>query len=73
VQDEGRYVEVNGQEADDEAIALLDHEGWGHFTAMQVRDGRPSFLGGAGGAEREHHRDAGAPRREAVLAALALE
>ena len=39
VQDEARHVEVNGQEADDEALALLDHEGWGHFTAMQVRDG----------------------------------
>ena len=33
------YVEVNGHEPGDEAIALLDHEGWGHFTAMQVRDG----------------------------------
>ena len=33
------YVEVNGREPSDEAIALLDHEGWGHFTAMQVRDG----------------------------------
>jgi len=32
------YVEVNGHEPSDEAIALLDHEGWGHFTAMQVRD-----------------------------------
>ncbi len=34
-----RHVEVNGHEAGDEAIAVLDHEGWGHFTAMQVRDG----------------------------------
>jgi branched-subunit amino acid aminotransferase/4-amino-4-deoxychorismate lyase len=33
------YVEVNGHEPSDEAIAWLDHEGWGHFTAMQVRDG----------------------------------
>jgi branched-subunit amino acid aminotransferase/4-amino-4-deoxychorismate lyase len=33
------YVEVNGHEPDDEAMALLEHEGWGHFTAMQVRDG----------------------------------
>ena len=33
------YVEVNGHEPTDEALALLDHEGWGHFTAMQVRDG----------------------------------
>ena len=36
---DARYVEVNGSEPSDEAIALLDHEGWGHFTAMQVRDG----------------------------------
>jgi branched-subunit amino acid aminotransferase/4-amino-4-deoxychorismate lyase len=40
-----RQVEVNGQEADDEAAALLDHEGWGHFTAMQVRGGRTRGLG----------------------------
>jgi branched-subunit amino acid aminotransferase/4-amino-4-deoxychorismate lyase len=33
------YVEINSQEADDEARALLDHEEWGHFTAMQVRAG----------------------------------
>jgi branched-subunit amino acid aminotransferase/4-amino-4-deoxychorismate lyase len=39
VHDELRHVEANGQEADEETIALLDHEGWGHFTAMQVRDG----------------------------------
>src|SRR5215469_5003869 len=39
VQDEVRRVEINGQEANEEALALLDHEGWGHFTAMQVRDG----------------------------------
>jgi branched-subunit amino acid aminotransferase/4-amino-4-deoxychorismate lyase len=32
-------VEVNGLQADEGAIALLDHEGWGHFTAMQVRNG----------------------------------
>jgi len=44
VQDDERYVEVNGHEADDEAVALLDHEGWGHFTAMQVRDGRTRGL-----------------------------
>ncbi|MGH3211220.1 MAG: aminotransferase class IV [Trebonia sp.] len=43
--DEVRRVEVNGQRADDEAIALLDHEGWGHFTAMQVREGRTRGLG----------------------------
>jgi len=36
---EALYVEVNGHEPSDEAIALLDHEGWGHFTAMQVRHG----------------------------------
>lgn len=42
---EARHVEVNGQDADDETIALLDHEGWGHFTAMQVRDGRTRGLG----------------------------
>jgi len=41
---EVRHVEVNGQEADAEAVALLDHEGWGHFTAMQVRDGRTRGL-----------------------------
>jgi branched-subunit amino acid aminotransferase/4-amino-4-deoxychorismate lyase len=45
VPDEVRYVEVNGHAADDEAAALLDHEGWGHFTAMQVRDGRTRGLG----------------------------
>jgi branched-subunit amino acid aminotransferase/4-amino-4-deoxychorismate lyase len=38
------YVEVNGQAADEEAAALLDHEGWGHFTAMQVRGGRTRGL-----------------------------
>jgi branched-subunit amino acid aminotransferase/4-amino-4-deoxychorismate lyase len=38
------YAEVNGQEANDEARALLDHEGWGHFTAMQVRAGRTRGL-----------------------------
>ena len=45
MQDHVRLVEVNGQEADEEAIALLDHEGWGHFTAMQVRSGRTRGLG----------------------------
>ncbi len=39
VQDDVRHVEINGQEANEEALALLDHEGWGHFTAMQVRNG----------------------------------
>jgi branched-subunit amino acid aminotransferase/4-amino-4-deoxychorismate lyase len=33
-------IEVNGREADQAAVALLEHEGWGHFTAMQVRGGR---------------------------------
>jgi branched-subunit amino acid aminotransferase/4-amino-4-deoxychorismate lyase len=42
--DNGRYVEVNGRPADDEAMTLLDHEGWGHFTAMQVRGGRTRGL-----------------------------
>jgi branched-subunit amino acid aminotransferase/4-amino-4-deoxychorismate lyase len=38
-------VEVNGRPADTEAIALISHEGWGHFTAMQVRDGRTRGFG----------------------------
>ena len=38
------YVEINGQEASDEARELLDHEGWGHFTAMQVRAGHTRGL-----------------------------
>jgi len=33
-------IEVNGHEADEAAVSLLEHEGWGHFTAMQVRGGR---------------------------------
>lgn len=37
-------VEVNGREADQAALALLEHEGWGHFTAMQVRGGRTRGL-----------------------------
>src|SRR6201995_5457558 len=37
-------VEVNGREADQAAVSLLDHEGWGHFTAMQVRAGRARGL-----------------------------
>ena len=42
----GDYVtiEVNGREADQAAASLLDHEGWGHFTAMQVREGRTRGL-----------------------------
>src|SRR6201990_1647188 len=31
--------EGSGREADQAAVSLLDHEGWGHFTAMQVRAG----------------------------------
>jgi branched-subunit amino acid aminotransferase/4-amino-4-deoxychorismate lyase len=37
-------IEVNGLEADQAAVSLLDHEGWGHFTAMQVRGGRARGL-----------------------------
>ncbi len=37
-------IEVDGQEADEAAVSLLEHEGWGHFTAMQVRDGRTRGL-----------------------------
>ncbi len=37
-------IEVNGSEADQAAVSLLDHEGWGHFTAMQVRGGRARGL-----------------------------
>ena len=32
-------IEVNGHVADEAAVSLLEHEGWGHFTAMQVRGG----------------------------------
>ncbi len=38
-------IEVNGHEADEAAVSLLEHEGWGHFTAMQVRGGRTRGLG----------------------------
>ncbi len=44
-QDDARHVEVNGEDASAEALALLDHEGWGHFTAMQVRVGRTRGFG----------------------------
>jgi branched-subunit amino acid aminotransferase/4-amino-4-deoxychorismate lyase len=37
-------IEVNGREADQAAVSLLEHEGWGHFTAMQVRGGRAQGL-----------------------------
>jgi branched-subunit amino acid aminotransferase/4-amino-4-deoxychorismate lyase len=42
----GDYVtiEVNGHEADEAAMSLLEHEGWGHFTAMQVRGSRARGL-----------------------------
>ena len=32
-------IEVNGREAGQAEVSLLEHEGWGHFTAMQVRGG----------------------------------
>jgi len=38
-------IEVNGHDADAAAVSLLEHEGWGHFTAMQVRGGRTRGLG----------------------------
>lgn len=38
-------IEVNGRDADRAAVSLLEHEGWGHFTAMQVRGGRTRGLG----------------------------
>src|ERR1700749_893769 len=37
-------IEGNGREADQAAMSLLEHEGWGHFTAMQVRGGRTRGL-----------------------------
>jgi branched-subunit amino acid aminotransferase/4-amino-4-deoxychorismate lyase len=37
-------IEVNGREAGRAEVALLEHEGWGHFTAMQVRGGRARGL-----------------------------
>jgi branched-subunit amino acid aminotransferase/4-amino-4-deoxychorismate lyase len=40
-----RRVELNGREPSGEELALLDYEGWGHFTAMQVRDGCTRGLG----------------------------
>jgi branched-subunit amino acid aminotransferase/4-amino-4-deoxychorismate lyase len=36
---ESGRIEINGQPAGDEATTLLHYQGWGHFTAMQVRDG----------------------------------
>jgi len=37
-------IEVNGRAADQAAVSLLEYEGWGHFTAMQVRGGRTRGL-----------------------------
>src|SRR5580704_10652656 len=37
-------IEVNGHPAGEAAVSLLEHEGWGHFTAMQVRRGRTRGL-----------------------------
>jgi branched-subunit amino acid aminotransferase/4-amino-4-deoxychorismate lyase len=41
---EAGRIEINGAPANEEAAALLRHQGWGHFTAMQVRDGRTRGL-----------------------------
>jgi branched-subunit amino acid aminotransferase/4-amino-4-deoxychorismate lyase len=37
-------IEANGRAADQAEVSLLEHEGWGHFTAMQVRGGRTRGL-----------------------------
>lgn len=37
-------VEINGREADEAGLSLLEYEGWGHFSAMQVRRGRTRGL-----------------------------
>lgn len=37
-------MEIDGRAADADARALIDHQAWGHFTAMQVRDGRTRGL-----------------------------
>ena len=42
--DDDITIEVNGREADQAEVSLLEHEGWGHFTAMQVRGGRTRGL-----------------------------
>src|SRR6185312_11071233 len=42
--DDDITIEVNGRQADQATVSLLDHEGWGHFTAMQVRGGRTRGL-----------------------------
>ncbi len=41
---DGVKAEVNGREAGQAELSLLEHEGWGHFTAMQVRGGRTRGL-----------------------------
>jgi len=38
-------IEVNGHEAGQADVSVLEHEAWGHFTAMQVRGGRTRGLG----------------------------
>jgi branched-subunit amino acid aminotransferase/4-amino-4-deoxychorismate lyase len=37
-------VEIDGRPANADALALIEHHAWGHFTAMQVRDGRTRGL-----------------------------
>jgi branched-subunit amino acid aminotransferase/4-amino-4-deoxychorismate lyase len=37
-------IEVNGHQADQAVMSLLEYEGWGHFTAMQVRGGQTRGL-----------------------------
>ncbi|GIF96109.1 aminotransferase class IV [Catellatospora citrea] len=37
-------VEIDGGAADEAALALIEHRAWGHFTAMQVREGRTRGL-----------------------------
>jgi branched-subunit amino acid aminotransferase/4-amino-4-deoxychorismate lyase len=37
-------IEIDGKPADEQARAIIDHEAWGHFTAMQVRDRRTRGL-----------------------------
>ncbi len=55
-------IEVNGREAGQAAVSLLEHEGWGHFTAMQVRGGRTRGLGlHLSRLEAAHHEVYGRP------------
>ena len=37
-------IEVNGHQADQAVMSLLEYEGWGYFTAMPVRGGRTRGL-----------------------------